>query len=138
MVTLLYYNIKSYTIIGCWSCYNFCQRQHRALSCKWIFMQKQLSGYKEIHRTETLIYEEEPYLVKNFKVQSNLLNNLILSEDYIMVTNVREPLVYGEDGAVLGKVPGTVLAFRLGWDFCRPRWGTAGIDSGQVFLPTGI
>ena len=40
--------------------------------------------------------------------------------------------------AVLGKVLGTVSAFRLHWDFCRPRWGSAGIDSGQVILPTGI
>ena len=39
---------------------------------------------------------------------------------------------------VLGKVPGTVSAFRLHWDFCRPRWGNAGIDSGQVILPIGI
>ena len=76
------------------------QRQHRALSCKWIFVQKQSSGSKEIHRNEALIYEAKPYLDKNFNVQSNLLNNLILSEDYMMLTNVREPLVYGEDGGI--------------------------------------
>ena len=39
---------------------------------------------------------------------------------------------------VLGKVLGTVLTFRLGWDFCRPRLGTSGIDSGQFFVRTGI
>ena len=72
------------------------QRQHRALSCKLIFMQKQLSGYKEIHGNEALMYEEELSLDKNFKVQSNLPNNPILGEDYTTLTNVGEPLVYGE------------------------------------------
>ena len=38
----------------------------------------------------------------------------------------------------LGKVPRTVLAFRLHWYFNRPWWGTTRIDSNQFFLLVGI